>query len=120
MASLAEKLRQLLRQKERSGSIALDQKREAPSSQHVGTQDETEVVTADNVARLMFMLNVTREEAYSCEETFALLDEYVEVAVQNETEAEAVLPLVKHHLDLCPDCHQKFSALLQILKTEYS
>lgn len=74
-------------------------------------------VTETSVARLMHVLEHTQEEELSCEETFALLDEYVELAV-SKSEAAALMPLVKHHLDGCPDCHDYYDSLLRILQTE--
>ena len=73
-------------------------------------------MTQDHLVDLMHRLETTLDNAYSCEEAFALLDEYVEL-VANTEEAERVMPLVKNHLDLCPDCHDEFEILLHILKT---
>lgn len=80
---------------------------------------ESFVVDEQFVRKLMQRLEETRENEYSCEETFALLDEYVELANSSE-EAAALMPLVKHHIDACPDCRERFEVLLQILKTETS
>ncbi len=74
------------------------------------------VMTQDHLVDLMHRLETTLDNAYSCEEAFALLDEYVEL-VTNTEEAERVMPLVKNHLDLCPDCRDEFEILLHILKT---
>ena len=76
------------------------------------------MVTDANIQKLMRILENTRDEEYSCEKTFELLDEYVETAVKSEADAAAVMPLVKHHLDTCPDCHDRFEALFRILQTE--
>lgn len=73
-------------------------------------------MTQDHLVDLMHRLETTLDNAYSCEEAFALLDEYVEL-VANTAEAERVMPLVKNHLDLCPDCRDEFEILLHILKT---
>ncbi len=66
---------------------------------------------------LLRRLENVQENAYSCEETFALLDEYVELIVTDE-EAAALMPLVKNHLDMCPDCRERYEILLRILETE--
>ena len=65
---------------------------------------------------LMQCLEKTLDNAYSCEEVFAFLDEYVELVVSDE-EARQLMPLVKNHLDMCPDCRDEFEILLRILKT---
>lgn len=76
----------------------------------------SKVMTQDHLVDLMHRLETTLDNAYSCEEAFALLDEYVEMVADAE-EAERLMPLVKNHLDLCPDCRDEFEVLLHILKT---
>lgn len=66
----------------------------------------------------MRLLENPQTEAYSCEQTFILLDEYVEALIQSKLDTKAVMPLVKHHLDNCPDCHEQFTGLLRILEAE--
>ncbi len=66
----------------------------------------------------MRLLENPQPEAYSCEQTFILLDEYVEALMQSKLDTKAAMHLVKHHLDNCPDCHEQFAALLRILETE--
>ncbi len=68
------------------------------------------------MVNLMHRLEKTVEGVYSCEEAFALLDEYVEL-VANDDEAKKLMPMVKNHLDMCPDCRDEFEILLDILKT---
>ncbi len=65
---------------------------------------------------LMERIEKTLENAYSCEEAFDLLDEYVEL-VADDKEARQLMPLVKNHIDMCPDCRDQFEILLHILKT---
>lgn len=70
------------------------------------------------ITHLMQLIEHTQEEEYSCAETFALLDEYVELALRNDLEAETLMPLVRHHLDMCPECYERYEALMYILKME--
>ncbi|MCA9918069.1 MAG: zf-HC2 domain-containing protein [Anaerolineales bacterium] len=70
----------------------------------------------DHLVDLMQRLEYTMENAYSCEEAFALLDEYVELVASHE-EARRLMPLVQNHLDMCPDCRDEFEILLHVLKT---
>jgi len=65
--------------------------------------------------KMMRMLEMTREEEYSCEEVHTLLDQYVEAVVEMEDSAQ-LMPLVKHHIELCPDCREELEALLRILE----
>lgn len=118
MANLADKLRQLLRQTVGAGEFDMDQIDNASFSSSPDSLDPNEPVTANTIQLLMRMLEMTQQEAYSCEETFALLDEYVEAVIRNEANGDVVMPLVKYHLDACPDCYQKFEILLRILETE--
>lgn len=69
-----------------------------------------------HLVELMHRLEHTMEGAYSCDEAFALLDEYVEL-VANDEEARRLMPLVQSHLDMCPDCRDEFEILLHVLKT---
>ena len=68
--------------------------------------------------KLIKCLEDTHENACSCQEAYELLDEYVELVATDEQAAQ-LMPLVKNHMDICPDCHQEFEILLDILKSEY-
>jgi hypothetical protein len=59
----------------------------------------------------------TEEGQYTCEETFALLDEYAEMVVSG-AEAAALMPLVEAHLRVCPECDSRFDTLRMILESE--
>lgn len=75
------------------------------------------MLTETAVADLMRQVEATQEDQYSCEETFALLDEYVEL-VTSEQDAAALMPLVERHLHHCPNCRGHYDMLLTILQTE--
>ena len=68
---------------------------------------------------LMQRLEKTADNAYCCEEVYALLDEYVEL-VADDDEAKRLMPLVKNHLDVCSDCRDEYEILLHVLKTAES
>lgn len=68
---------------------------------------------------LMQRLEKTAENAYCCEEVFALLDEYVELVADDE-ETKQLMPLVRNHLDVCSDCRDEYEILLHVLKTAES
>ena len=63
------------------------------------------------------MITATQEEEIGCDEAFALLDQYAEIVARGHDPA-VLLPLVKHHLDICRDCHEELEALLSILEAE--
>ena len=106
MVNLLDKLRKLVRaEAQPEGSTAV------PQAVGPLTMNETAVMN------LMRQVEETQEDQYSCAETFALLDEYVEM-VTSEEDASALMPLVERHIHACPDCSERFEALLAILKSE--
>jgi hypothetical protein len=108
MANIWDKLRQLFRAKKEAT---------APFSLQNGSAAPTATVTADNVHRLARLLQLTDLHEYSCAETFDLLDEYVDL-VNNKQEAALLMPIVKQHLDRCPNCSALFEDLLHALQSE--
>ncbi len=74
-----------------------------------------EPVDEDTVTTLMRLIEQTNEGEYSCEETFDLLDEYVELVAADQ-DVEVLMPLVKKHVDHCPDCGPRYEILLDILQ----
>lgn len=70
---------------------------------------------SEMLRKTLLMLDQTQEEEYSCDEVYELLDQYVE-AVQRGDDVTQLMPLVKHHLDMCVDCHEEYEALLNILE----
>lgn len=74
-----------------------------------------EMVDEDSVTVLMQLIEKTNEGEYSCAETFDLLDEYVELVADGQNVA-LLMPLVKKHVEHCPDCGPRFEILLDILQ----
>ncbi len=71
----------------------------------------------NSLKKLMKQVEESLDGEMCCEDTFSLLDEYVELADERE-DASSLMPLVKHHLDSCSDCRDCFETLLEILKAE--
>ncbi|HID52419.1 MAG TPA: zf-HC2 domain-containing protein [Anaerolineae bacterium] len=96
-----------------------DKHSEAKSTSNTPTESAGQCAALNQAALLDLLrrLENVQENAYSCEETFDLLDEYVELVVTDE-EAAALMPLVKNHLDMCPDCRERYEILLRILEAE--
>lgn len=69
---------------------------------------------SEKMQKMMAMLSNTREEELTCDEVFALLDQFAELAVQGEDVAQ-LMPLVKQHLDMCEDCREEFKVLQNIV-----
>ena len=104
MAKLTEKLRELLR------LVKSDQ----PTA-GAGGSGEQIVIGEQHIRELMHLLEKTRDVEYSCNETFALLDEFVEL-VASQQDAAALMPLVQHHIEMCDDCHDRYEVLLDIIR----
>ena len=49
------------------------------------------------LVKLLKMVDNTREIEYSCDEVYALIDQYAEL-VKNGEDAEDLMPLIKQHL----------------------
>ena len=69
--------------------------------------------------QLLQSLAMTREEEYSCGDAHALIDQYVELKMRGEN-LEKLMPLVKHHLEMCKECFEEYEALLRALEFEAS
>jgi hypothetical protein len=123
MTNLLEKIRQLFHQ---SKTESTAQKTVNSASNHpepIENQDKaagtSAALNAEIVKNLMALLEHTHEGMYSCEETYALLDEYVDLISDSDNEeAAALMPYVKSHLDKCPDCHEVYETLLNIVESE--
>ncbi|MBL1130574.1 MAG: hypothetical protein D8M54_19005 [Chloroflexi bacterium] len=70
-----------------------------------------------DLVKLMHCLSMTVEGACTCAEAYAVLDQYTELVASDE-QARQLMPLVKNHMDMCPDCREAFEILLKIVHTE--
>jgi len=53
----------------------------------------------------------------SCEEVFAVLDQFAG-AVDRGENVLIFMPLVRQHLDVCPDCREEYETLLKVLQPD--
>ncbi len=67
------------------------------------------------VHNLIKRLGNTREEELSCDEVFAMVDDYAEASQRGEDVA-SLKPLIRHHLDMCRECDEEYQALLRVLE----
>jgi len=67
------------------------------------------------VIDLMHRLENTHEEELSCDEVFALIDEYAEASQRGE-DVLSLKPILRYHLDMCRECDEEYNALLQVLE----
>ena len=67
------------------------------------------------VLGFLHVLESVREEEVPCDEIYAKIDEDVEREVDKKDAAQ-LMPLIREHLDLCPECCEEYQALLDILE----
>jgi hypothetical protein len=66
------------------------------------------------IKKLMHMISMTKEEEYSCDDVYDLIDQYTEIIARGE-DAEHMMPLIKHHLEMCADCREEYESLLSVI-----
>jgi chemotaxis regulatin CheY-phosphate phosphatase CheZ len=71
-------------------------------------------LTEEVVVKFLNILEQARAEELSCSEIHARLDEFVENEVETH-EAAKIAPLIREHLDMCPDCCEEYEALLAVV-----
>ena len=78
-------------------------------------KEESNMQLPTEFQKIIAMVENTQEVEFSCDEVYRLLDQYTEIVNQGEN-AHKLMPLVEHHIDICPDCREEFEALLRILQ----
>lgn len=70
-----------------------------------------------NEAVLGFLrvLEEVRAEELTCDEIYAKLDEYVERQA-GQKDAAHLMPLIREHLDICPECCEEYETLLRVIE----
>ena len=69
----------------------------------------------DALLKLLEDIKRTKDVELDCEDVFAVLDVYAEAIAQGQ-EAPDLLPLVRHHLEICRDCLEEYEALMRVLE----
>jgi hypothetical protein len=67
------------------------------------------------VEGILRVLESVEMQGLSCAQVFVLLDEYVERELKDH-EAAKVMPLLREHFDMCPDCCEEYEALLEAVE----
>ncbi len=67
------------------------------------------------VLKFLNVLEKARRDELSCGEMYTRLDEFVETEVQHK-DAGKITPLLREHLEMCPDCCEEYEALLAVLE----
>ena len=71
----------------------------------------------ESMTSLLNMLAMTEAHEIDCDDVFKALAEFAEMNQRGKDVAE-MMPLVKKHLELCPDCREEYEILMDILKVE--
>ena len=79
------------------------------------SKEENAMQMPADVQKLIEMVENTQEVEFSCEDVYNILDQYTELVYHGDESAE-LMPLVEHHIEICPDCREEFEALLRILE----
>ena len=86
-------------------------KKQKSSSPQSGMQAEK----SEMMQKMVAMLSNTQDVELTCDEVFALLDQFAELAARGEDVAE-LMPLVQQHLDMCEDCRDEYKVLQSIVQ----
>lgn len=96
------------------GSLKSIFRRKTPSS--VPVEREARAVLEQ---RLVEMIARTQPDECTCEEAYALIDQFTE-ALERGEDVSNLMPMVKRHLEICTDCKEEFEALLRVVQASPS
>lgn len=71
-------------------------------------------IELSTLKKVLQSLTITEVKEMTCGECYHEIDQYVDMLREGKSPAE-VMPLVKHHITLCPPCREEFEALLVAL-----
>jgi hypothetical protein len=85
--------------------------------QHIGGhfKRDRQELPDEVVESFLRVLEEVRVQDMPCEQVFSRLDEYVDKELQGE-DAAVLMPLLREHFDLCPECCEEYEALLSALE----
>lgn len=76
-----------------------------------------EELSNEAVFGFLRVLETLDKEEVTCDELYDHLDEYVEREA-NVHDAARIMPLIREHLDVCPECCEEYEALLDVIEKE--
>jgi len=76
---------------------------------------KVEETPAEITRRLVDIIARTQPEECTCEEAYALMDQFAE-ALERGDDVNRLMPLVRRHLEVCTDCMEEFEALLRVVQ----
>jgi hypothetical protein len=75
-----------------------------------------EQLSNEMVLGFVRVLERVDKEDITCDELYLKLDEYVERQV-DKRDAAYIMPLMREHLEVCPECCEEYEALLHVLES---
>jgi hypothetical protein len=75
-----------------------------------------EQLSNEMVLGFLQVLERVEKEDITCDELYLKLDEYVERQV-DKRDAAYIMPLMREHLEVCPECCEEYEALLHVLES---
>jgi hypothetical protein len=76
--------------------------------------NEVQTDKSEMMQKLTAMLSGTQDVELSCDDVFALLDQFAELAAQGE-DVSQLMPMVQQHLNMCADCREEYKVLERII-----
>ena len=70
---------------------------------------------SEMMQKMMAMLSNTQDVELTCDDVFAVLDQFAELVAQGEDVAQ-LMPLIQQHLDMCEDCREEYKVLESIVQ----
>ena len=71
-------------------------------------------LSKEEIAELLRLIGLTRDEEIDCERCLALVAEFAERELAGRS-VPAGLEAVAHHLSICAECREEYEALLRAL-----
>jgi len=85
----------------------------------VSPRRERATLQPSAIAVLGRQIEVTQDFEYDCQDVYRLLDQFAEAVLRGEDVAPWI-PLIRAHLERCPDCRAEFEALMRTLQGQES
>ena len=86
----------------------------AKQKETLSMKNKMQANKSEKTQKVMMMLADTQDVEMTCDEVFAVLDQFAEMTARGE-DVSRLMPLVKHHLAMCPDCMEEYRVLESIV-----
>lgn len=70
-----------------------------------------------NIQRFLRQIHHTQEEEILCSTCLEQVDQYIDLELGGRP-ASALMPHLKHHLEMCPVCHEEYTILRDLAQLE--